>query len=110
MDEKFEIMVNDENFKQEVLEADVPVLVDFWADWCGPCKMIAPTIEEIAKEYSGKVKVCKLNVEEGPQTASSYSVMNIPTLIIFKNGEAVDKVIGAVPKGDIVDKINSCLG
>lgn len=110
MDEKLEVMVNDENFKQEVLEAEVPVLVDFWAEWCGPCRMIAPTIEEIAKEFSGKVKVCKLNVEEGPRTASNYSVMNIPTLIIFKDGEVVDKVVGAVPKGDLVDRINSYLG
>jgi len=104
-----EIIVNDENFKQEVIESDLPVLVDFWAQWCGPCRMIAPMIEEIAGEYSGRLKVCKLNVEEGPQTASDYGVMNIPTLLIFKNGEVADKVIGVLPKNDLVSKINACL-
>ena len=95
MEEKLEITVNDENFKQEVLESELPVLVDFWAEWCAPCLMIAPIIEEIAKEYKDRLKVCKLNVENGAQTSSRYGVMNIPTLMIFKNGEMVDKVIGA---------------
>ncbi len=106
MEEKLEITVNDENFKQEVLESELPVLVDFWAEWCAPCLMIAPIIEEIAKEYKDRLKVCKLNVENGAQTSSRYGVMNIPTLMIFKNGEMVDKVIGAIPKGDILSRLD----
>lgn len=109
MGEKLEIVLNDENFRQEVLESDSPVLVDFWAEWCGPCRMIAPMIGEIAGEYKDRLKVCKLNVEEGPQTASTYGVMNIPTLMIFKNGEVQEKVVGAVPKNDIIAKINAHL-
>lgn len=104
-----EINVNDTNFKEEVLDSDIPVLVDFWAEWCGPCRMIAPTLEEIAKEYEGKVKVCKLNVEEGQKTASEYGIMNIPTLIIFKGGEVAEKVVGVIPKGDIISKLDAHL-
>ena len=96
-----EIVVNDKNFKQEVLDSDLPVLVDFWAVWCGPCLMVAPAVEQIAKEYKGKLKVCKLNVDEAPKTASSYGIMSIPTLGIFKAGKIVDKVIGALPKSEI---------
>ncbi len=96
-----EISVSDKNFKQEVLEADLPVLVDFWAVWCGPCLRVAPVIEQIAREYKGKLKVCKLNVDDAPQTASSYSIMSIPTLAIFRNGEVVDKIIGALPKTEL---------
>jgi len=80
------ININDINFKQEVLEESLPVLVDFWAEWCGPCRMVAPVVEQIAKEYKGKLKVCKLNVDEAPKTASSYGIMSIPTLAIFKKG------------------------
>ena len=93
-----EVRVTDENFKQEVLESKLPVLVDFWAQWCAPCHMVAPAVEEISREYQGKLKVCKLNVDEAPNTASSYGIMSIPTLAIFKDGQAVDKVIGVVPK------------
>jgi len=96
-----EVELTDTNFKQEVLESDVPVLVDFWAAWCGPCLRLAPVIEQIAKEYKGKLKVCKLNVDEAPKTASSYGIMSIPTLAIFKNGEVVDKVIGVVSKSEL---------
>ena len=100
-----EIKVDDTNFKQEVLESDIPVLVDFWAEWCGPCRMVTPTVEEIAEEYDGKLKVCKLNVDEAPATASEYGIMSIPTLAVFKNGEVVERIIGAVPKPQIEEKI-----
>jgi thioredoxin 1 len=95
------ININDSNFKQEVLEEVLPVLVDFWSVWCGPCLRLAPAIEQIAKEYKGKLKVCKLNVDDGPNTASSYGIMSIPTLAIFKNGEVVDRIVGALPKAEI---------
>ena len=100
-----EIKVDDTNFKQEVLESDIPVLVDFWAVWCAPCLMIAPAVEEIAKEYDGKLKVCKLNVDEAPKTSSEYGIMSIPTLAIFKDGVLADKVIGVVPKTELVSKV-----
>ena len=100
-----EIKVTDENFKQEVLESSIPVLVDFWAEWCMPCRLVAPAVEELAEEYQGKLKVCKLNVDEGPQTSSEYGIMSIPTLAIFKKGKLVDKIIGAVPKTEIISKI-----
>jgi len=96
-----EINTNDANFKQEVLESDVPVLVDFWAQWCAPCHMVAPVVEEIAKKYKGKLKVCKINVDEAPNTASKYGIMSIPTLAIFKNGKVADKVVGALPKSEL---------
>ncbi|MFA5144083.1 MAG: thioredoxin [Candidatus Omnitrophota bacterium] len=93
--------INDNNFKHEVLDADLPVLVDFWARWCGPCRMVGPIVETIAKKYKGKLKVCKLNVDEAPETASSYGVMSIPTLVIFRKGKIVDKIVGAVPKTEL---------
>jgi thioredoxin 1 len=95
------IDVTDVNFKQEVLEEVLPVIVDFWAVWCGPCLRLAPVIEEIAKEYKGKLKVCKLNVDDAPKTASSYGIMSIPTVVVFKNGKVVDKILGALPKAEI---------
>jgi len=96
-----EVKVNDENFKKEVLESELPCLVDFWAEWCMPCRMVAPTVEAIAKEYKGKLKVCKLNVDEASKTASTYGIMSIPTLVIFKNGKVADKVVGVVSKKEL---------
>ncbi|MGD9014853.1 MAG: thioredoxin [Candidatus Omnitrophota bacterium] len=96
-----EVKINDLNFKREVLNANIPVLVDFWAEWCGPCHMIAPVVKEIAKQYEGKLKVCKLNVDEAAMIASTYGIMSIPTLAIFKNGKIVDKVVGAVSKSEL---------
>ncbi|MFA5156689.1 MAG: thioredoxin [Candidatus Omnitrophota bacterium] len=101
------ININDDNFKQEVLEEGLPVLVDFWAVWCGPCLRFAPVIEEIAREYEGKLKVCKLNVDEAPKTASGYDIMSIPTLAIFKNGKVMDKMVGAPSKIELEAAIKS---
>lgn len=92
------VVVTNDNFQKEVLESDLPVLVDFWAAWCGPCKMIAPVVEEIADEFKGQVKVCKLNVDENGETASKYGIMSIPTLIMFKNGEVTGQQVGFQPK------------
>lgn len=100
-----EVRINDENFKPEVLGSDIPVLVDFWAEWCMPCRMVAPTVEAIAKEYKGKLKVCKLNVDKASKTASTYGIMSIPTLAIFKNGQAIDKIIGVVSKSELESAI-----
>ena len=99
------INVSDATFKSEVLESSVPVLVDFWAPWCGPCRVIAPVLEEIALEYGDRVKIAKLNTDEN-STAAQYSIMSIPTLLLFKNGEIVDQIVGAVPKQVIKDKLN----
>jgi len=96
-----EIKLTDVNFKEEVLDSELPCLVDFWAEWCGPCYIVAPAVEQISKEYEGKLKVCKLNVDEAPKTASSYGIMSIPTLAIFKKGKVVDKIIGAIPKSEL---------
>jgi len=100
-----EVILTDENFEAEILKAELPCLVDFWAPWCGPCRMVSPVVEEIAKEYEGKLKVGKLNVDKGPQTASQYGIMSIPTISIFKGGKRVDTVVGAVPKEEIVSVI-----
>lgn len=94
------------NFKSEVLQSSTPVLVDFWAEWCGPCKMLSPIIDQIAGELGGKMKVAKLNVDEAPDLAGQYNVMSIPTLLIFKNGEPVDQIVGAMPKDRLLAKIN----
>ncbi len=103
------IELNDANFKEVVLSSDKPVLVDFWATWCGPCKMIAPIIDEIANEYEGKVVVGKCNVDDSTDTPVEYRIRNIPTLLFFKGGELKDKMVGATTKAAIVEKINSLL-
>lgn len=97
----------DANFQKEALESDIPVLVDFYADWCGPCKMVAPIVAELAEEYQGKIKIGKLNVDDNPTITGKYNVMSIPTLIIFKNGTPVDTVVGAVPKKTLQDKLEA---
>ncbi len=101
------IHFTDENFNQEVLSSNIPVLVDFYADWCGPCKMLAPVIETLAEEYEGKIKVGKLNVDNAPDTAQKYGIMSIPTLLYFKNGELVNKSIGVVSKSEIEQVFHS---
>ncbi len=97
--------VNAQNFESEVLQAGVPVLVDFWAEWCGPCRMIAPSIDEIAQEYAGKIQVRKLNIDKDPSIAGKYGVMSIPTLILFKDGKIVEQIVGALPKQKIIEKL-----
>jgi thioredoxin 1 len=99
----------DANFEQEVLKSDIPVLVDFWAEWCGPCKMIAPSVRELAVEYEGKVKVGKLDVDNNMQIAGALSIRSIPTLLIFKNGQIADMIIGAVPKSEIQRRLEQVL-
>lgn len=96
---------NDSNFSQEVLEADLPVMVDFYADWCGPCRMVSPIVEELASQYDGKVKIGKVNVDESVSVAQKYNVMSIPTLLFIKNGQVVDQVVGALPKDKIQQKL-----
>ena len=101
--------VTDNNFQVEVLESDTPVLVDFWAPWCGPCRMVAPVVEEIAKERAGELKVVKLNIDENQNTAIAYDVMSIPTLILFNHGQVAKKVIGAYPKRKLEAELEPAL-
>ena len=103
----YPITVTDQNFEEEVINSEVPVLIDFWATWCAPCRMIAPIVEELAKEYDGKVKITKMDVDSNQQTAAKYGIMSIPTLLVMKKGEIVDKVIGAVPKSQITAKLDA---
>jgi len=101
--------ITDGNFDEEVLQSDLPVLVDFWAPWCGPCLSIAPAVEELAKEYSGRIKVGKINVDENPEIPSTFGIKGIPTLILFKSGKAVDQIVGAVPKNKLKALIEESL-
>ena len=103
------VVLTDQNFKNEVLESKVPVLVDFWAEWCGPCKQIAPIVEEIAQSYDGKIKVGKVDVDANNQTALNYMIRSIPSLLFFKNGKVVDQIIGAVPRPQLLNKVEAVL-
>jgi thioredoxin 1 len=103
------VEVTDSTFEQEVLQSTQPVLVDFWAVWCGPCRAVAPIVEELAGEYEGKLKVMKLDVDDNPRTAVTYGVQSIPTLLVFKDGKPAERIIGAVPKKVIVDKLQSVI-
>jgi len=98
--------VSDSSFDGDVLKADVPVLIDFWAPWCGPCRAIAPIVEELASEYDGKLKIVKMNVDDNPQTPAQYGVRGIPNLILFKGGEVKQQIVGAVPKAHLVKAID----
>ena len=100
------LAANDANFEAEVLKSDKPVLIDFWAPWCGPCKAIGPLVEEIAGDYAGRLKVMKVNVDDSPQTATAYGVRSIPTLILFKDGKAQDTLVGLVPKEKLEEFVN----
>jgi thioredoxin 1 len=102
--------ITDDNFEAEVIQSDVPVMVDFWAAWCGPCRMIAPIVEELALAYEGKAKIGKLDVDSNQGIAGKYKIMSIPNVLFFKGGEVVDQVIGAVPKKQFVEKIDKLVG
>jgi len=101
--------VTDANFEQEVIKSSIPVLIDFWAPWCGPCKAIAPLVDELAKDYAGKLKVVKINVDDNPETPARYGVRGIPNLLIIKNGQVKDQIVGAVPKGHLVKAVDNAI-
>ena len=103
------LAVTDASFEQEVLKSNTPVLVDFWAEWCGPCKMIAPILDEIAQEFDGRVKVAKVDVDSNNKTAGRYNIMSIPSLLLFKNGQLVDQIVGALPKSQLASRLEKAL-
>ncbi len=103
------LTVTDDSFEQEVLKSNTPVLVDFWAEWCGPCKMIAPILDEIALEFDGRVKVAKVDVDSNNKTAGRYNIMSIPSLLFFKNGQLVDQIVGAMPKSQLASRLEKAL-
>ena len=101
--------VNDANFEELVLQSDIPVLVDFWAEWCGPCRMVAPVVEELSQDYAGKLLVTKVDVDSNPETAMKFGIRNIPTILFIKGGEVVDKHVGVAPKSALVAKVDALL-
>ena len=103
------VQVTDENFDAEIVNSDLPAMVDFWAEWCGPCRMVAPVVEELAKEYEGKIKVAKMDVDKNRQTPAKFGIRNIPTLILFKGGEVANTIIGAQPKSSIEAELKKLL-
>ncbi len=107
MDTHNALAVTDSSFKEEVLDSDVPVLVDFWAAWCGPCRMIAPIVEELAGEFSGRAKVVKMDVDHNTETPMQYGIRSIPTLLFFKDGQVADQLVGVSPKKDMVDRLDA---
>ena len=100
------VQITEKNFEEEVLKSSTPVLVDFWAEWCGPCRMVGPIVDQLAEDLKGKLKVTKVNVDENQQLAGQFSVMSIPTLIIFKGGAVVEQIVGALPQDQLLKKIN----
>jgi len=103
------LQITDAEFEKEVIKSELPVMVDFWAEWCGPCKIVGPTVEELAKEYEGKVKIGKMDVDKNRETPTKFGIRNIPTLILFKNGEAVQTIVGAHPKSHLEEELNKLL-